>query len=314
MLYNSNEPIPQEEYVVDNPDSDFSPPEYFDPYEDSHNPTISVTNRLTPEYEEAGTSDYDNVFIDTSACSADSTSHAPTSHEDSEDFYTQSLNYSDSTDYSTFSFDNYNKPHHNQLDTPSRGTSPSDTDQPAPSTNIGEGAAGDDRVWWEENREHSAVVWEWFKQCKKCQQAVGLGEGTSLHAFYQHQQGARCVSLEKKQKEEKTQTRLTDLFKPRPTKSALPPPSLTITSNLSLEPSTSSSPALWSLSPGLEPGLFDHMRRREGMARREERGDNGMGRWDGRMGWWDGGMGWDGMGWDGMGRERWDEGGEGEVG
>jgi hypothetical protein len=83
----------------------------------------------------------------------------------------------------------------------------------------GENSLDKDGVFWVEREVKKKKVCVRVKRCEKCKEVITLGEGSSLHAFKQHQDGSRCTDTklrkEKAAKAAHKQQRIMDMFRPR---------------------------------------------------------------------------------------------------
>jgi hypothetical protein len=90
---------------------------------------------------------------------------------------------------------------------------------PETSTSTNEEESGSDGVFWKTKEVNGKMLQVRLKRCEKCDEVISLGNGRSLHAFHQHQHGARCSQLEKRKisaaNELKKQKLIADMFRPK---------------------------------------------------------------------------------------------------
>jgi hypothetical protein len=98
-----------------------------------------------------------------------------------------------------------------------------------------------DDVFWDYREVNGKRKQICLKICDKCKVAVSLGDGSGLHAYFQHQDSAHCRSDAAKLGKKKQQLSIADLWKPRPALSVVPSPDFT--------PPISPSPSLCTTSP-----------------------------------------------------------------
>ena len=97
-----------------------------------------------------------------------------------------------------------------------------------------------DGVFWDYREVNGKRKRIRLKICDKCKVAVSLGDGRALHAYFQHQDSARCRSDAAKLGKKK-QLSIADLWKLRPALSVVPSPDFT--------PPMSPSPSFRTTSP-----------------------------------------------------------------